>query len=269
MKPGNYPTPAQVSIFLKEIWLDDAYRVEVRDENRQIPLYGYSESEFTAVAQGKRLVNGSLIINYRYPEYLRAAIDNHGKKRVEMDRTVALAHVLREASIEDRISILELARQQGVGKEMGEVFADKYFPEVEVIDPNMTEEQKDRLAEAYYNKNPSVSHLPSSMRVDPDEEISIKVMFDTPNRAKYYTIIEGVHLVGRAMTIRNSAQGGGDASSSGQNLYELYTFFARRISNRRLHRWEPDPTLPGYGVTDQEEILGGLIATPEREGSES
>jgi len=140
---------------------------------------------------------------------------------------------------------------------------------VEAWDSNMTEEEKIQLEEAYYEKNESATSLASSMRVSPDEGLTLKIMFDTPSRARYYTVIQGVRLVGRAMTIRNSAQGGGDASSSGQNLFELYTFFAKRVVNKRLHRWEPDPTLPGYGSTDLSEFIGSTTATPAREGSQS
>lgn len=259
MKLGNYPTPAQVSVFLGEVWLDDAYRLEVRDNNQLIPLYGYAESEFSAVAQGKRIVNGSLIINYRYPEYLRAAIDGHGRKKVGMDRTVALAHALRNASVEERIAILEQARMNGVGREMRDVFVDKYVSVSEAFGnvPGLNN----------YGENlPTV--LPSSMRTDPNEDLELRIWFDTPNKSRYYTIIEGVRLVGKAMTIRNAANSGGDASSSGQNLFELYTFFARRIINRKVAK-SSDPTQPGYGATSQQELLGSLVPTPKREGSES
>ena len=244
MRAENYPTPAQVSVFLGDVWIDDAYRIEVRDQNPLIPLYGYSQSEFTAVAQGKRIVQGSLIINYRYPEYLRAAIDGTGKKKVEMDRTTALAVALRDAPVDERVNILNLARQQGVGKEMGEIFTEKYVPQFEFTQPGMTAAEQRAIYEDAVEQNENLGVLPSTMKLDPREGITFKIWFDTPNESKYYTVIEGVRLVGRAMTIRNSADGGGDTSSSGQNLFELYTFFAKRMYSRRLQKWADIPAAP-------------------------
>jgi len=263
MRDGSYPTPAQVSVFVGNVWVDDAYRIEVRDQNQLIPLYGYADKEFTAVAQGKRIVQGSLIINYRYPEYLLAAIDGHGHKKVEMESAVALAHALQNADITERIAILEQARMNGVGKEMREVFTSKYLKEVTFNSP---EDLRTRfLLERWY---PSATSLPSTMQMDPKREISLRIWFDMQERARYYTSIEGVRFVGRAMTVSNAA-GGGDASSSGQPLYEIYTFFAKRIENRKVQRWTRDPTSDAYGSSDQTEILNGLTPTPVVEGSES
>ena len=252
MREGNYPTPAQVSVFVGNIWVDDAYRIEVRDQNQLIPLYGYADREFTAVAQGKRIVQGSLIINYRYPEYLLAAIDGQGHKKVEMESAIALAHALSNADITERIAILEQARMNGVGKEMREVFVTKYLSQDSLV---LLGSQNDKF-------------LPSTMQLDPARDINLRIFFDMPERARYYTSIEGVRFVGRAMTVSNAASGG-DASSSGQPLYEIYTFFARHIENRKVQRWTLDPTADAYGSSDQQEILNRLTPTPVVEGSES
>jgi len=260
MREGNYPTPAQVSVFVGDVWVDDAYRVEVRDQNQLIPLYGYADKEFTAVAQGKRIVQGSLIINYRYPEYLLAAIEGNGHKRVEMESAVALAHALANADITERIAILEHARQIGIGKEMREVFSTQYLSRIPYF--------ADEHMRAFESENPSLTSIASTMQLDPTKEINLRIWFDMPERSRYYTSIEGVRLVGRAMTISNAASGG-DASGSGQPLYEIYTFFAKRIENRKVQRWTVDPTTPGYGVTDRSEILNNLTTTPVMEGSGS
>ena len=270
MRSGNYPTPAQVSVFLGEIWLDDAYRIEVRDQNPLIPLYGYGESEYTAVAQGKRIVQGSLIINYRYPEYLRAAIDGQGHKQVDMDRSVALAHALRTAPIEERIALLEDARMSGVGREAKDIFISQFIgAQAQESLAHASPEIREQVMEAQRQASSTGGAIASGMRTDPREDLTLKIYFDTPDRCEYYARVEGVRLVGRAMTISNAANSGGDASSSGQNLFELYPFFARRVTNVKIQSWQVDPVSPAYGTTDRQEILNSLIPTPVREGSES
>ena len=256
MRANNYPTPAQVSVFVGNVWVDDAYRLEVRDQNQLIPLYGYADREFTAVAQGKRIVQGSIIINYRYPEYLRAAIDGYGHSKAEMDSAVALAHTLRNSSVEDRIKLIDQARMMGVGEEVAEVFTNYYMPSVGVgSDSDL------RLLEESSGSNT----LPSTMAMDPRKEIEFRIYFDAPENARYFTVVEGVRIVGRAMTVSNAA-GGGDTSSSGQNLFEVYTFFARRIKNRKINRWTEDPSIPTV-ATELQEILDVVTPTPIVEGS--
>ena len=61
------------------------------------------------------------------------------------------------------------------------------------------------------------------------KELTLKIFFDIPEASDYHWEVEGVHLVGQAMTISNQAQGG-DASASGMPLYEIYSFFGKRIT---------------------------------------
>lgn len=254
MRPGAYPTPAQVSVFVGDVWIDDAFRLEVRYQNPQIPLYGYSEAEFSEVAQGKRIVQGSLIINYRYPEYLRTAIESIGYKRMERSKAIEMINDLRTSSVEDRIAALEEARALGRGKEMKPIFVNEFAQRRGKIQPEFARDKagQDRLA----------THIPSAMRMSASEEVTLKIFFDTPEAAQYHWEVEGVHLVGSAMTISNQAQGG-DASASGMPLYEVYTFFARRI-NTVMRQDIPELVGPFSSSDDDVSIVGPFgITTPE------
>ena len=51
--------------------VDDMYRVDFQRRISHQPIYGYDDTKFSFVAQGKELVTGNMIINFRYPGYLR------------------------------------------------------------------------------------------------------------------------------------------------------------------------------------------------------
>jgi len=259
MRPGAYPTPAQVSVFMGDIWLDDAFRIEVRYQNPQVPLYGYAESEFTAVAQGKRIVQGSLIINFRYPEYLRTAMENIGETKAQNDRAVDFMNRLRTASVADRIGMLEEARMQGVGADIKPIFVEEFAKKMGVANPHW--------ADGPHGETRLGTTLPSTMRIDVNRPLTLKIYFDTPEDAQYHWEIEDVHLVGQAMTISNQAQGG-DASASGMPLYEMYSFFAKRVTTvmRSQINWgdERGGSLPdGTPVHDFNVIDASGMFTPE------
>ena len=81
-----YPTPSTCTYTLHKsnkygdnhggdaMLVDDMYRVDFQRRISHQPIYGYDDTQFAFVAQGKELVTGNMIINFRYPGYLRNLI---------------------------------------------------------------------------------------------------------------------------------------------------------------------------------------------------
>ena len=71
-----YPTPSTTTYWIRqgtggaEYKIDDIYRVDFQRRVNHQPIYGYNSKQFDFVAQGKELVSGNLVINFRYPAYL-------------------------------------------------------------------------------------------------------------------------------------------------------------------------------------------------------
>ena len=213
MRMGDYPTPAQVTLYLEEVWVDDAYRVEFRKQNPKTPLYGFDEKYFSNVADGQVLVSGNLVINYRYPGYLWNII---AERSTRMDPE-ALAHnvfasELLAASPAKKIDMIKEARNNGT------------LNEVTSVMKKITAKNK-----GHY---PSAPDLVNQILKDGNgryKPINIKIYFDKPDRSWYHTEIVDVHFTGSSMTISASGTYGGDSSASGQPLFEVYSFFAKNV----------------------------------------
>jgi hypothetical protein len=79
----TYPTPSTCSYAIhmtnpngvspggEHYDVDDMYRVDFQRRISRQPIYGYDDKKFGFVAEGKELVTGNIIINFRYPGYLR------------------------------------------------------------------------------------------------------------------------------------------------------------------------------------------------------
>ena len=215
MRPGDYPTPAQVSLFLEEVWVDDAYRVEFRKQNPKTPLYGYDEKYFSNVAEGQVIVSGNLVINYRYPGYLWNVIaDRMTKIDPQVGAYVAFATDILRATPAQRIDMIREARQKGnieeVSSVMQRLLGKKNWGTVSKS-PDLV---NDML------KAPSNKYQP----------INVKIYFDKPQKAWYHTMIEDVHFTGSSMTLSASGTYGGDSSASGQPIFEVYSFFAKDVT---------------------------------------
>ncbi len=216
MKLGSYPTPAQVYLYAGGIWIDDAFRVEYRKVNEKVPLFGFDETEFSGVAKGHTLVTGNLIINHRYPGYLWTIIKEHLNQRVEVQDNpyVRLAHSLTGASADQRIEIIEQARQLNKLQEVQSVLkaitsGDAYGKISAIHDPVDT---------VFRDENGK--HIP----------FSIKIYFDKPDFGVYHREIVDIHFTGVSQAI-SAAAGGGDSSASGRPLFEVYSFFARNVKD--------------------------------------
>jgi len=214
MRKGDYPTPAQVSMYLEEVWLDDAYRVEFRKQNPKTPLYGFDEKYFSNVAEGQVIVTGNLIINYRYPGYLWTVIaDRMRRLNPEMGAYTAFAADVLRATPSQRIEMIRQARQAGY---------------LEMTTSVMTR----LIGNKSWGTTVEAPDLVNSLLKDSRghySPINIKIYFDKPNLAWYHSNIIDVHFTGSSMTISASGSYGGDSSASGQPIFEVYSFFAKDI----------------------------------------
>ena len=76
-KERTYFSGAQSEIYIGNYLIDEAIEIEGTYNLPQMPIYGYNSHHFSAVAQGKVIVAGSLIINYTQEGYLFALIKNY------------------------------------------------------------------------------------------------------------------------------------------------------------------------------------------------
>jgi hypothetical protein len=215
MRLGDYPTPAQIVVQLGDVWLDDALRIELHDQNPKIPVYGYNEVRPGAFVQGRAFVSGSIAINYRFPGYLDSAAGmvsdavEEGKIKYRLDEMVQWVSKIRNATVAERINMLEGARQVGNLDQMG------------------------KALEIALRGKPTNTSIPTIINRDASQGFTIRIYFDTPDSAIYYRAIEGVRFTGKQMVANNSAGAGGDMSSSGRPLLEVYTFLGTQVTDYR------------------------------------
>lgn len=66
----RYFSGAQASIHIGDIWVDDVVGGSYSVTNSKKPIWGYGSTYFDAVAGGQEIVQGTLEINFREPNYL-------------------------------------------------------------------------------------------------------------------------------------------------------------------------------------------------------
>ena len=80
-----YPTPSDVRCYIGNIELDDVFRVDFKRQINHQPVYGYNDQKYGFVAKGKELVTGQIVMNFRYPGYLNAAIKKAKEEQTSSD----------------------------------------------------------------------------------------------------------------------------------------------------------------------------------------
>lgn len=75
------PTSSKVKITIRGIHLDLAFRLDWKETQPRIPIYGYNDHEYTKTIAGRRIIQGFLVMNYIAPHYLTSI---HTKE--ELDR---------------------------------------------------------------------------------------------------------------------------------------------------------------------------------------
>lgn len=259
MSVDTYLTPSNTTIWIGDIKLDDAFRVDWTANNAKAPLYGWADKQYRAVADGRQIVTGRLIMNYRFPGYLYTAIQNARNTltevpglREEREKLRQRLQTLRDGSAEAKAEVLMQTLQRGDLTEFH-----RYESLLRAIyDPDAQINQKNA-----FSSKPSSDKIISPYKIPMNRgPFDIKILYGSTNLHSYQIekIIKGVFIVGESQTISGSATGGGDISSSGSPIYEIYNFMAREISEfvrQPQPRQQDLNDIPGYNGAVSNGIL--------------
>jgi len=210
----NYPSPSEVKIYIGEgSWVDDAYRIDYTVTNPRTPLYDYTSQFYKAVAEGHSIVQGQLVINYRFPGYLRHAIMGDLEKDPGVLRSIEQASNVFEDLA--RGSAADKVRKLMGYKKLGAMKSAKQISNI--------------MHGQHYNEPVNLNEGSLSQRPMPPFKILIKYGGD---EALYTKMIKGCYIIGEGQVISASATAGGDMSSSGMPILEVYSFFGRTVEDR-------------------------------------
>lgn len=216
MLPGNYPSPSNVKIYIGDIYIDDAFRVDWQAQNPKTPMYSWSDSEFKAVAQGREIVTGRLLINYRFPGYLASAIKRSAQlgpsdPKRQRSRVRENVEQLATGTTDERIqALMDANSKDDNGLDLGMIQAAlKSINTPTVLNPG--------------------KHKKAPYRAGAVTPFDIKIIYGDAEGYHLTKMLQDCHITGESQTISGAATGGGDMSSSGSPIYEVYSFFCRNV----------------------------------------
>ena len=255
-----YPTPSTTAYYINGYALEDMFRVDFKRTQKHQPVYGYSSKKFDFVAKGKELVTGQLIINYRYPGYLRNVIKTEAMfeediqdmmhnagfaktDRGERSHAIAIAKNIDELpSREEKVKYLSNFLLNREAKTRPGQIVDNvdFHPSTKVGPDGVFAMLKANYERRYFpnssERNPLEGKdmlLSSPLDEDPKPfDITVRYGFkDAPGG--YARILKDIYLIGEEQVVSAQAGAGNDQSSSAQPILEIYPFFCRTIETRK------------------------------------
>lgn len=247
-----YPSPSTVTYFINDILIDDMFRVDFQRKVNYQPIWGYDSRKFDFIAKGKEIVTGNLIINYRYPGYLRAAIkaaeESNNAIRVAAEREIenkqnsaigqGFLQEIDSQILENKSKILSnliLKNSTSLfNRQVSEISAGTRteFNIGTFRNQSLVNELKSKLR-SYYGSEPEEEQNNDFLSpLDEDDIIAfdLTMSYGFEGRGQPYSrIIKDCVLIGESETVSASAGISDDMSSSAQPILEVYSFFARTI----------------------------------------
>ena len=91
------PTSSKVKVMIHGIDLDLAFRLDWKEAQPRVPIYGYNDHEYTKTIAGRKLIQGFLVMNYIAPHYLTSyftAQETEARNKAEQDKRRELFEIL-------------------------------------------------------------------------------------------------------------------------------------------------------------------------------
>lgn len=234
MPYGQYATPSQSSIYIGEFHVDDCYSVEWSYRDNRNPLYNYFDDEVVTTSLGKKIVVGSLSINFRYPGYLSYAINNaRGQSTVDDIKTLTengksfvetYLTEMRKGTAAERMKLLIGAAVIGP-QALNKMSALAYLSQQGPARVATHGKDTSKFPDVFDTQNPDLDVIPVDIWTHFGE-------LDEPHVAQK---IEGTVFVGESQQIQAGATAAGGLSASGINVLEVYSFWAKRVTKYRIN----------------------------------
>lgn len=219
----SYPSPADVRVFIGDIWVDDLYRIDFSVNNPRTPLYDYTSTYFKDVVEGTTIVQGQLVINYRYPGYLLYAINNrkvipqpgqeYGLDGLRIKNTPN--YKVKDSS--------EIFRDIANGSDQQKMLKLIGYKKLGALD-NVKQVAAALVGQQTLNGIEQGEVLTHKTKMPFDITITYGI-----NDIFYRKIIKNCYIIGESEVISAAAVAGGDLSSSGMPILEVYSFFGKKV----------------------------------------
>lgn len=211
MLPGKAINATNAKVYINGFWVDDFVSMKYEYQNAKIPFRGYHQKQWVAVADGRLIVVGNMVLNFRYPGYLLKAIsavngvdaDIRAKFGMSKARLYELIDKIRTASPRDRVALLSDAPPEAFDL-MSELL------QVTILGQDV----------------PGATDNP--VELGPNDSWAGNKGFDLDivygdDENAFIERLVGVHLTSQARDLTNSAAQGAEP------LYDAYSFFAKKI----------------------------------------
>lgn len=241
------PTASKVVICIEGIELDLAFRLDWKEAEPRIPIYGYNDREYTKTVSGRRLVQGFLVMNFIAPYYLtsflmRKEVERRKKQRQEDEEI--LNELLAGAETDSDKASRAKAIANELFKQEQESFAMALLPTEDsstLLSPKSSRLKNLRRLDTIASSNKKLKNqlinsfiggrddglkgrqLPMYTALDWKRPFNMEIYPTDPSFAQWYIVLEDVEITDVSQTINSSG-----ANGSSEPLYETYSFLAKR-----------------------------------------
>jgi len=230
-----YPTASTSAIFVNGIHIEQAYRIDFKESQPKVPIYGYNDYEFNTTARSKGIVQGLLVLNFVFAGYLNAVLE---QSTVPFVPTLYNYDLSDHKAVKDNPKFKDNLKQALQTELPPNTDSESRTTRAEYIasllgkgNAEYTDKVKESLQNVFIgdlenvddSKKPLTSSLISehgALSYYGEKGITLDIYYNDPEESSWFTRFENVHLTDVSQQI---SQAGAEGSS--EPLYEIYSWF--------------------------------------------
>lgn len=92
----DYYTGVNVAIFCNGVWVDEAVSIDFTEQTEVLPLFGYSSYVYDELVIGRRMVSGSIVVNFTKSEYINAILKADNADKATQSKIITDSTILND-----------------------------------------------------------------------------------------------------------------------------------------------------------------------------
>lgn len=234
-----YPTASTTTVFVNGVHIEQAFRLDFKENLPKTPIFGYNDYFYSKVAVGKNIIQGMLIVNFTIPFYLNYVLSSDNGAFVPKLFNYDAQNSASDLDKYRKNITKKIASELPSNDEESKKARAQYLAHIlSKGNTSIKAETEKAIYEVIKNTEPTEQisattpnqlSSPLQSNIEIEDGALLDVYYTDPSTSLWFSRFYNVHFFDVTQQVNQAG-----AEGSSEPLYEIYSFIASRRETKLI-----------------------------------